>query len=731
MERLIPLRSMSPRLRLVTGVAVAQLVVAAVFLCLRGVHLPLTVAADVASRQVGVIAVPTVVLWVAVGFVSLAWSYMLAGAIDAAWQIRLVVLLAFSGSTWLLWLNAGFHGPFGLGEAALLGVAWLLAALAPLRNSLDGARRPRTALLGIQFAVVAGIYALFWFGPSSNGPSSGAFASAVFEQLVALAVVLIPALLLAGSEFGEWGAVVGEGIGVGTDRLAGRSDRRLVEALLAVLVAAGVLTHVVLTTGSRLLTEFAIGVVVGGALLLAVRAVRVGASTRWSHALPYGALLLAAVGIFVVTTGDLVVRTSSAILPSARELALGGDLIGYGQRVSPQFGIEYPSAWTVQRVPPDYTIFDGADFGGQFMVVRIRVPADQFPQQLGITPKQVIGTFVEGYTAQLSSPSPKVAVSSFGTDGPWTTQRFQVFKPGVARPWEEGAGWERVVGDRVWLLLGTARTGQSYEGARAQLFAQMANSWTEDAAAYRGSGPVSVTGGADGYPWWAIGAWALVALAALGMLVRRGSSMSAPRVATLLLFLTVALLLLASAGTQEGGELGRGFLHLAGIQATVAVGSLCWLGWALVAKRRTALRTAGLVLMGNVGLQVVVWLYQLYGSALSAGGQFSVAQGLIVLAALLWELAFSGLTMTNKDSPRFPRHARVLVFCGYVMLVATTVMFFSSLHVQSSGSRLEPVFESELWVQRGMVVLAVPLLITVCILRWLDLSGHQAQVPTD
>src|SRR5579871_5209060 len=71
--RTIAFRAMSPRLRLVTGVAVAQLLVAAVFLSLRGAHLPLTVAVNVASHQVGVIAVPTVVLWVAVGFVSLAW----------------------------------------------------------------------------------------------------------------------------------------------------------------------------------------------------------------------------------------------------------------------------------------------------------------------------------------------------------------------------------------------------------------------------------------------------------------------------------------------------------------------------------------------------------------------------------------------------------------------------------------------------------------------------------
>jgi hypothetical protein len=212
-------------------------------------------------------------------------------------------------------------------------------------------------------------------------------------------------------------------------------------------------------------------------------------------------------------------------------------------------------------------------------------------------------------------------------------------------------------------------------------------------------------------------------------LVRRGTSMSAPRVATLLLFLVVALLFLASGGTVEGSTLGRDLLHLAGIQGTVAVASLCWLGWAVIARRRDALRYAGVILMLNVGLQVIVWLYQLYGSALSAGGQFSVAQGLIVLAALLWELAFSGLTMTNKDTPRFPRHSRVLIFCGYVMLVATTVMFFSSLHVQSSGSRLEPVFESELWVQRGMVVLAVPLLLTVAILRWLDVSRSPADLP--
>lgn len=51
------------------------------------------------------------------------------------------------------------------------------------------------------------------------------------------------------------------------------------------------------------------------------------------------------------------------------------------------------------------------------------------------------------------------------------------------------------------------------------------------------------------------------------------------------------------------------------------------------------------------------------------------------------------------------------MFCGYVMLVGTTVLFFSSLEVQATGARVAPLFDSESFVQAAILWLGTPLLV--------------------
>ena len=53
----------------------------------------------------------------------------------------------------------------------------------------------------------------------------------------------------------------------------------------------------------------------------------------------------------------------------------------------------------------------------------------------------------------------------------------------------------------------------------------------------------------------------------------------------------------------------------------------------------------------------------------------------------------------------------MLAFCGYIMLVATAVLFFSSLRVRNLGTALEPQFESEAWPALGILQLGVPALL--------------------
>ena len=60
------------------------------------------------------------------------------------------------------------------------------------------------------------------------------------------------------------------------------------------------------------------------------------------------------------------------------------------------------------------------------------------------------------------------------------------------------------------------------------------------------------------------------------------------------------------------------------------------------------------------------------------GARFTLAQALIILLALLWDLATSGESVTNGHGRTFPRSARVLMYCGYVVLIATVVLFLAS-----------------------------------------------------
>jgi hypothetical protein len=157
-------------------------------------------------------------------------------------------------------------------------------------------------------------------------------------------------------------------------------------------------------------------------------------------------------------------------------------------------------------------------------------------------------------------------------------------------------------------------------------------------------------------------------------------------------------------------------LRLPGIQAAVAVATLCWLAVALAREELERAPLTELVVLGG-GLQVLAWLSSLYKTAALVGAQLSIVQAVVILLALSWELIVSGEPVTNGDSRAFPRVSRVLLFCGYIMLVATAVLLFSSLRAHGSGALLEPQFESEGWPALGIVQLGVPVLLCVAALR--------------
>jgi hypothetical protein len=165
-------------------------------------------------------------------------------------------------------------------------------------------------------------------------------------------------------------------------------------------------------------------------------------------------------------------------------------------------------------------------------------------------------------------------------------------------------------------------------------------------------------------------------------------------------------------------------LHIEGIQLVTGAAALAWLAWLLL-RRRIGAATRPLVAVGTLllGLQVVSWVYGLFSNALDASGRFSIAQAVILVVALLWDIAMSGETLTNGGNRLVPRHARVALYFGYVLLTVVNILYFSSLQMPVSGAQVEAQFESDAWVQSGVIILGIPLLLTMFLVElrgWWD-----------
>jgi hypothetical protein len=162
------------------------------------------------------------------------------------------------------------------------------------------------------------------------------------------------------------------------------------------------------------------------------------------------------------------------------------------------------------------------------------------------------------------------------------------------------------------------------------------------------------------------------------------------------------------------------------IQAGVDLGTLVVVGW-LTLRRRPApylVELAALLLTLNVGLLILTWRSAIYDAAQKLSNASTMAQAIVILLAVLWDVTMSGKTITNVSGRLFPRHSRVLLYFGYIMLVSTAVLYFSGPWSGTVGEGIDaagwPRFETELWPQNGLVALGVPLLLSVFAIH----TGH-------
>ncbi|MHB8269417.1 hypothetical protein [Bradyrhizobium sp.] len=100
------------------------------------------------------------------------------------------------------------------------------------------------------------------------------------------------------------------------------------------------------------------------------------------------------------------------------------------------------------------------------------------------------------------------------------------------------------------------------------------------------------------------------------------------------------------------------------------------------------------------------------------GGALTVGQALVVLAALAWDIVYSGEAITNRHSEAFPRLARVSMFMAYVMSVALLVMVSTAAHLVNpvTGEAIKG-FDSEGLVGVGLVLFGAPFVFVMAMLR--------------
>lgn len=162
------------------------------------------------------------------------------------------------------------------------------------------------------------------------------------------------------------------------------------------------------------------------------------------------------------------------------------------------------------------------------------------------------------------------------------------------------------------------------------------------------------------------------------------------------------------------------YLGPEGFRAAAALLTASVLVAALVLRRvRQWMVPITVLLIATVTMELLSYIDLLYANrghleSLGASGGLAVGGAVILIVALLWDIAVSGEAITNVSGRIFPRDTRVLAFIGYILLVAATVLMYASLHNQR-GVLLESTFDAELWVKEGILFLGIPLTMTFAV----------------
>jgi len=775
-EHVIRVRSMPLPLRLITGLAIAQVVVVGLLLILDSRNWP---EIPVYVQFDRVFSVPIPVIVVTLICLTAAWTYIVAATLHAHPWLRPLGLVGFLIVQWReREVFAADSGWRFVALAALAGLA-ALCAYTVLHDRRQGAidrrgqghhHRPVPVTLLVTLLAIGTVFLAAWEG---RAPHAFSFSGPLHDELAMLAVLLIPALLLAGVDFAEVSQIAAERLGA----FANRWRPPLIPVLLLAIVLGVVglvrirpLGQSALEVGDYDHAHLALVRLGSGALIVGLGGLFVWL-TRAHHAelarrIPYSALVAAVGGTYLIsavvlaTYGHPYDPAKSVLVPTPEEKQDPGNALldagrkygftyGFHELEPIAFSLARPGSWVVERGVED-THMSGPIDGAAGHVDIIRVPSHADDPAAAIPEVIVEITGTEGALAHAA-----VTTSQCTADGPWVRCSVAIAGGSAA---QTGSLWIRLLDGHAWAVVGWADT--AVFNNNAILWDAITESWDPGPDGYALKHRDETTTRSVDATYALAGnidpeftndaltranrfadAFLVAGAIGLGLLVRFSRGLRARRAlgaaAVYIAFCAVFAIftnaspiqLQLSFISQFGGALNLLGTAFVGSQAVTGIASALALIVLLGRRRLGAARSRPItLLLGiNLSLLAVTGLFAFFDQAQHGGLPFPEA--LIILLALGWDVLMSGDAVTNRTSRWAPRHSRVLLFFGYIMMVTTLLLFFSTQTEQATGKVVEPLFNSEYWPQQGMLAFGAPLIGAAFLLnlgRWLRRARQTA-----